>query len=239
LRLFFTGGAELTYEVMTEAAEKFGCQVANVYGSSEGSLSITRIEDWTYNRAQLLGKPYEGLSIKLVDNDGREVPQGEAGEIWVKGPTIHSGYFKNVEATKAAWTEDWWLKTGDMGKYDQGQLMIVGRKKDMIIRGGQNIYPGEIEAILGSHSLIANAALVSMPDPVMGERACACVELKSGHSFTFEEMVAFLKDKKIAPFKIPERLEIVDKLPLVGGLKVDKKALREDVIQKLKSEGKL
>jgi non-ribosomal peptide synthetase component E (peptide arylation enzyme) len=238
LRLFFTGGAELTYDVMNEAAEKFGCKVANVYGSSEGSLSITDIADWPYDKTELLGKPYEGTVIKLVDENGNEVPSGDVGEIWVKGPTIHSGYFKNEEANRAAWTEDGWLKMGDMGKYEQGQIKIVGREKDIIIRGGQNIYPGEIELILESHPKVANAAVVAMPDPVMGEKTCAFVTTKPGKEITFDEMASYFRDKNIAFFKIPERLEIVDSLPLVAGLKVDKKALREFITRKIESESK-
>ncbi len=137
-----------------------------------------------------------------------------------------------------------WIKTGDQGRWDeQGNLMIVGRIKDIIIRAGQNIFPGEIENMLFTHPKVANMAVVGMPDPLMVERACACIVPKEGEGFTFEETKSFLKEKGIASFKLPERMELVAKLPLVtrgsGMPKVDKKALTADIAAKLKKEGKL
>ena len=130
---------------------------------------------------------------------------------------------------------------GDLGKFDaQGNLYVVGRKKDMIIRGGQNIIPGEVENMLIAHPKILNVAIVAMPDPVMGEKACAYVIPKPGQDFTFEEMISFLKEKKIAPYKLPERLETVARFPMSGdGQKIIKTALSEDVTSKLRAEGKI
>ena len=108
----------------------------------------------------------------------------------------------------------------------------------MIIRGGQNIYPAEVEDMLNRHPKVSDVAIIGMPDPIMGERACAYVIPKPGQDFTFEEMISFLKGKSIASYKLPERLEIVDSLPMVGEQKVDKKVLQEDITQKLKAEGK-
>ena len=135
-------------------------------------------------------------------------------------------------------------QAGDQGRWDeQGNLMIVGRIKDIIIRAGQNIFPGEIENMLFTHHKVANVAVVGMPDPLMVERACAYIVPKAGESFVFEEMKSFLKEKGIASFKVPERMELVEELPLVtrgsGMPKVDKKALTADVTDKLKKEGKL
>ncbi len=157
------------------------------------------------------------------------------------GPACAAGYFKDPEATWQAWTRDGWFKLGDLGKFDEeGNLAIVGRKKEIIIRGGQNIYPIEIESMLITHPKVSDVAIIGMPDPVMVERACAYVTLKSGQSFTFEELVSFLRDKNVASYKFPERLEIVDKFPMVAeGQKVDKKLLRQDITQKLKEEGKI
>ncbi len=149
-------------------------------------------------------------------------------------------YFRDPEATWATWTRDGWRRLGDLGRMDeQGYLSIVGRESDMIIRGGQNIYPAEIEGLLLAHPQVSAAAVVRMPDRVMGERACAYIVLKPGGELSFEEMVSFLRDKKIASYKFPERLEVLEELPLAGGQKVDKKALEQDVAGKLKDEGRL
>jgi non-ribosomal peptide synthetase component E (peptide arylation enzyme) len=118
-------------------------------------------------------------------------------------------------------------------------LILIGRKKDVIIRGGQNIYPPEIEGLLLTHPKIRSVALVSMPDPIMGEKACAYVALNAGEQLTFEEMTSFLKGKKIAPYKFPERLEVLDELPLRGYQKVAKGELQKDLMRKLQAEGKL
>ena len=128
---------------------------------------------------------------------------------------------------------------GDLGLFDtEGRLKIIGRQRDIIIRGGQNIHPKEVEDQLASHEKVAEVAIVRMPDRQMGEKACAYIVLKPRQRLTFEEMVTFLKEKRIAPFKIPERLVIVQSLPLVpGGNKVDKRSLEQDIAQKLKTEG--
>ena len=183
------------------------------------------------------------MEVKLLDEEGQEVPSGEIGEVVVRGAVATSGYFRDPETTTQVWGEepDGWFRMGDLGKFDaQGNLYVVGRKKDMIIRGGQNIIPGEVENMLIAHPKILNVAIVAMPDPVMGEKACAYVIPKPGQDFTFEEMISFLKEKKIAPYKLPERLETVARFPMSGdGQKIIKKALSEDVTSKLRVEGKI
>jgi non-ribosomal peptide synthetase component E (peptide arylation enzyme) len=128
---------------------------------------------------------------------------------------------------------------GDLARWDdEGNLVIVGRKKDLIIRGGQNIYPVEVENSLRTHPKVLDAAIVGMPDPIMGQKCCAFVVLREGSAFSFEEMVGFLKGKKFAPYKLPERLEFIECLPRVGDQqKVDKKVLEQRITEKLKSEG--
>jgi non-ribosomal peptide synthetase component E (peptide arylation enzyme) len=130
---------------------------------------------------------------------------------------------------------------GDLGKLDEeGNVIIAGRKKDIIIRGGQNIYPVDIESIITEHPSVSNVAIVRMPDPEMGEKVCAYVVPKRNTHISLEPLVSFLKGKGIAPFKLPERLEVVAELPLVaGGQKVDRRRLEDDVAQKLRAEGKL
>jgi non-ribosomal peptide synthetase component E (peptide arylation enzyme) len=131
-----------------------------------------------------------------------------------------------------------WTTTGDIVKFDQGCLWILGRAKDMIIRGGQNIYPAEIEGLLNDHPKVSAVAVVPYPDREMGERACAYVVPKSGKDFTFNEMVEFLKSKKLAMFKVPERLELIDEFPAVGDSgKVNKEALKKDIAEKVTASG--
>jgi acyl-CoA synthetase (AMP-forming)/AMP-acid ligase II len=151
-----------------------------------------------------------------------------------------SGYFRDDVATKKAW-KGGWFRMGDLAKWDDnGNLVIVGRKKDLIIRGGQNIYPADVEATLKTHPSIADAVIVGMPDPVMGQRCCAYIVTEQGRELSFEEMVAFLKEKKFAPYRLPERLEIIESLPRVGEQqKVDKKLLEQRIAEALKKEGKI
>ena len=192
-------------------------------------------------RLGTVGKPSaEGDEIKLVDEAGREVARGEVGEVWARGPSGLSGYYKDADTTWQVWTSDGWFKSGDLGRLDEhGNLTIIGRKTDTIIRGGQNISPVEIENMLATHPKVYSIAIIGMPDPVMGEKACAYVVPKPGQELTFDEMVSFLRQKHIASYKLPERLEILDKLPLVAEQKVNRKVLRDDIMQKLKAEGKL
>jgi len=162
------------------------------------------------------------------------------GEIYVRGACSCGGYYNDEEATKANWTsldKESWYKTGDVGYMDkEGNVWLAGRKKEMILRGGQNIYPAEIEAILNEHPKILHVAIVPMPDDRLGERACAFVVLKEVATFTFDEMISYLSEKRLAKYKFPERLEILDGFPMVAS-KFDKRALATIVANKLLSEG--
>ena len=153
-----------------------------------------------------------------------------------------SGYYRRPDLNKAVWKTEGgenWFPTGDLGKFDEaGNLRIVGRKKDVIIRGGQNIYPAEIEDLLVAHPKVAAVAVIGMPDPMMGEKCCAYVEPEPGEDFTFEEMLSYLKEQQLAPYKLPERLEVRSQLPRAGLEKIPKAALREDLLEKLKTESK-
>ncbi|MBI4288365.1 MAG: AMP-binding protein [Chloroflexi bacterium] len=238
LRLVVSSAAPLSYPTGVELEKKFRCPMLNAFGGIDLGITVSpRPSDSQVVRLLSSGKPVGGR-LKIVDEAGREVKQGEIGEVLATGPGCSAGYFKDPETTRQVWSADGWVKTGDMGKFDDdGNLIIVGRIKDMIIRGGQNIYPVEVENILLPHPKIANVAIVGMADPVMGERACAYVAPKPGEQFTFSEMVSYLKQRSIASFKIPERLEIVDKLPMLPDVqKVDKKVLRKDIAEKLKGE---
>jgi non-ribosomal peptide synthetase component E (peptide arylation enzyme) len=243
LRFIRCSGGYLSPTLAEEVERRMGCPVLSTYGSQDtGSISGTSVEDLTEKRRSSVGKPLPGNEIKLVDDDGREVPYGDVGQLYFRGPQSSSGYYRDPEKTfTEAVDAEGWATPGDLAKFDEdGYIVIAGRKKDIIIRGGQNIYPGEIESLLIAHPKVSNAALVAMPDKIMGEKACAVIiPAAGGEVFTFEEMVDYLKSKKLAMFKLPERLEIVDAFPLAGDSKINKVAIRQMVTDKLKAEGKI
>jgi acyl-CoA synthetase (AMP-forming)/AMP-acid ligase II len=241
LRAVLCGSAPLPWEMARESDRKLGVRTVTGYGSFDGALlSLSTIDQPDEVRWKTSGKPPVGIDLRIVDDSGQDVPAGEIGEVVGRGALTTSGYFKDIDATIQAWSclgRDGWFKTGDLGKFDEaGNLSIVGRKKDMVLRGGQNIYPQAIENLLLTHPKVGQVAVVAMPDPVMGERACAYVAPKQGNTFTFDEMTSFLREHRIASFKIPERLEIRDSLPIGELGKVMKSQLVEDIRQKLQAE---
>lgn len=241
LRCITTGTAPLPFSLATEVEETLKTPISNCYGQLDGGVvTHTSIDDSPEVRRRTVGKPAKGMVVKLIDEQGKEASEGE---VVYSGPATNGGYYKDLESTLKAWGSlglEGFFRSGDLGQFDEsGNLILIGRKKDLIIRGGQNIYPTEIEGLLLSHPKIRNAALVSMPDPIMGEKACAYVALNPGEQLTFEEMISFLQGMKIAPYKLPERLEILAELPLRGHQKVAKGELRKDLIRKLRAEGKL
>jgi len=239
LRVFQVAGAPLPPHIAEKVETRFKCLVVNHYGGMDaGSLTSVSADDPVEVRRFSVGKAHPGNEIKLLDDNGKEVKPGEVGAVYFKGPTSVGGYYKDPEMTKEAWGPNG-FNMGDLAKFDEkGNLYIVGRKKDIIIRGGFNVYPAEVEAILVTHPKVEAAAVVGYPDPIMGERACAYVVVKKGETFTFEEMGAYFKERKINLNKTPERLEIIEKMPLVADMKLDKKVLKEDILNKVKSEGK-
>lgn len=243
MRIVKTAGGYLPPPLAKEAEEKFGCPILGTYGTLDtGSISGVPITASEEQRYTTVGRLHPGIEIKILDDSGKEVEPGEVGTLWFKGPGNSIGYYKDLEKTMTeAFDKDGFATPGDLVTVtDDGYLKIMGRKKDIIIRGGQNIYPREIEDYLLAHRKVTNAAVVPMPDPVMGERACAYVTVKEEEQFTLDEMVDYLKSKKIAMFKLPERLEVVEALPLVGESgKIDKKAMAKMIADKLKAEGKV
>lgn len=236
VRVWYCPASALSSSVAKEVEEKIGGIVINGYGAVDfGGSTMPTLDDPPEVRFLTVGRPIKGTEFKMVDDAGKEVATGQVGEIWGRSASCAWGYFQDPDSTKQAWTEDGWFKSGDLGKWDEkGNLIIAGRKKDMIMRGGQNIYPVEIETLIQGHPKVQEVAVVGMPDAVLGEKTCAYVVLKNGVTFTFEEMISFLKGKKIAAYKFPERLEIIAKLPMVSeGQKVDKKALRLDIVSKM------
>lgn len=237
LRLVRTGAAAFDAAMAMETEKKLKCKVLIAGGSQETySFAQTGVEDSDEKRLTTLGKPFPGNEVKIVDDSGLNLPAGGVGQLHVRGASTSSGYFANREATLAAWGTlgmEGWYKTGDLAKLDhEGYLTIVGRIKDMIIRGGQNIYPAEIENLLLTYPKVSQVVLIGIPDPVMGERACACIVPVPGESMTFEEMIAFLKTKDLAVHKLPEKMVVMGEFPhLVDGQKVDKMALKKMVLE--------
>ncbi|MEE8471761.1 MAG: AMP-binding protein [Dehalococcoidia bacterium] len=237
LRLVTAATAPLMKEVALKGEERLGAVIVNLYGGMDvGGLCVTSPGDTQEVRLSTIGKPLRGAEFSLRDEQGHDAPPGEVGTIWVRGPILSSGYFNNPQATREGWT-DGWFNMGDLARYDEGgNVMLVGRSKDVIIRGGHNIYPVEMENLLSAHPKVQEVAVVAMPDPVLGERACAYVVPRPGEALAFEEMISFLKEKQIASYKFPERLELVTELPMAAEQKVDKKTLRDDIARKLEAE---
>ena len=232
LRFIRSAGGYLSPQVAEEAEAVFGASITSDLGTQDkGSVSGCSVEDSKDLRRRTVGRMLPGNKVRLLDKDtGGEVPEGEPGVLWFRGPHAPAGYFRDKELTATVFDENGWTTTEDIVKFDQGCLWILGRAKDMIIRGGQNIYPAEVEGLLNDHPKVSSVAVVGYPDREMGERCCAYVVPKPGKDFSFDEMVSFLKGKQIAMFKLPERLEIVSEFPLVGDSgKVNKETLKKEI----------
>ncbi len=238
LRFIRSAGGYLSPQLAEEAEDRLGGAITSDLGTQDvGSVSGCKVTDPVDLRRRTVGRSLPGNVIRLLDDDDQEVTDGEAGALWFRGPHAPAGYYRDLETTMTIFREDGWTTTGDLVKYDRQCLWIMGRKKDMIIRGGQNIYPAEIEGLLNEHPAVATVAVVAMPDQKFGEKACAFTILKKGGSLTFQEMVDFLKGKQIANYKLPERLEIVDEFPAVGDSgKVNKETLKTIIAGMLKAE---
>jgi len=239
VRAWHSSGAYLPPALAKEAEEKMNLKILNHYGAVDiGFATSTYLDASLEARLSSVGRPMPDVTLKLIDDDGNEVPQGEVGEIIWSAEKGGVMYYRDLEATLAREAKGL-TRTGDLGKLDEeGNLYIVGRKKDVIIRGGQNIFPAEVESILITHPSIMNVVVVPMPDNVMGEKACAYVVCKPGCDICFDDITSFMLEKKCAKYKLPERLEVVDTFPMSGdGQKIMKRQLTEDVTAKLKAEG--
>jgi 2,3-dihydroxybenzoate-AMP ligase len=235
LRTILSGGAKLNPEVARRIRPTLGSSLQQVLGMAEGLLCWTRGDDLEEIVFETVGRPMcPDDEIRIVDDQDREVSPGEVGELLCRGPYTLRGYYKAEEHNRVAFTPDGFYRTGDMVRQDQrGNLIVEGRKKDMINRGGEKISAEEIENLILAHPDVENVAVVAMPDPVMGERSCAYVILRRGKSLSLPDLVSFLEQKKIAKFKLPERLEIVARFPLTTVGKISKKDLRDDISKKL------
>jgi 2,3-dihydroxybenzoate-AMP ligase len=228
LRVIQSGGQRLQPEVRARAEKALPTAfIMENFGMAEGLIMFVRSDDPEDARRETCGRPSSpDDEVYLIDEDGNVVPDGEAGELIVRGPYTLRGYFRAPEHNARAFTADGFYKSGDLlRKTPTGHYLVEGRVKDLVNRGGEKISAEEVENLILAHPAIQNVACVPYPDPVLGERMCACVVLRPGLSISFEELVQFLSDFDIAKFKLPERLEIVDSLPLSGFGKVSKKDL--------------
>jgi long-chain acyl-CoA synthetase len=229
----FSGAAPLPVEVIRDFEAKTGSQICEGYGLSETSPVVTTNPYGGKTKVGSIGLPVSDTDIRIVDLvDGtKEMPMGEAGEVLVKGPQVTTGYYKMPEETASA-IKDGWLYTGDIGKMDEeGYLYIVDRKKDMVIAGGYNIYPREIDEVLFEHPKVLEACAVGIPDPYRGETIKAFVVLKAGESLTEEEVIKYCGER-LAKYKIPKKVEFMASLPKSGVGKVLRKELRAMEIAK-------
>ena len=213
LRLCMSGGSAMPEQVMRSFEERFECKVLEGYGLSETSPVASFNHPQKENKPGSIGTPIEGVEMKLIDDDGKEVDDGEIGEIAIRGHNIMKGYYNREDATKESIDSDGWFKSGDMAKKDDdGYYFIVDRKKELIIRGGYNVYPREVEEVLYEHPAIAEVAVIGIPDDNLGEEVGAAVVLKSGEDADVDEIKAFVK-KEVANYKYPRQIWLLDELP--------------------------
>ena len=238
LRLFTNSGAAMPPLAAQEVETVFGCTSHVIYGSTDGGVpSMTRVDDPVEKRLSSVGRLLRGTDLRLVDPLGEEVATGEPGEICWRSPTKSFGYLNEPERTDAAFDTDGYYQSGDLGRIDEdGYLFVTGRAKDLIIRGGQNISPQELEIVLARHPSVSEVSVVATPDPVYGERVCACVTCRPGRTVDVPELAAFLLSEGVATFKLPERVEVFDELPKSAGGKISKVELRAAVHQRNAAE---
>jgi long-chain acyl-CoA synthetase len=228
LRACMSGGAAMPVEVMKEFEEAFGCEVLEGYGLSETSPVASFNQPGQERKPGSIGTPIEGVEMKLVDDEGNDVEgTGEeaVGEIAIKGHNIMKGYWGKEDATKEVLDDDGWFRSGDMAYMDDdGYFFIVDRKKDMIIRGGYNVYPREIEEVLYEHPAVSEAAVVAVPDESMGEEVGAAIVLKPDRQADADELRAFVKER-VAAYKYPRRIWFLDELPKTATGKILKREI--------------
>ena len=241
MRVIQSGGQRMQPEVRLRTKQLIpSVTVQENFGMSEGLIMFVRLDDPEEVRLETCGRQIcPDDEIRLVDDEGREVAPGETGELTCRGPYTLRGYFGVPEYNARQFTPDGFYRSGDlMRQHPSGNYVVEGRKKDLINRGGEKISAEEIENLILMHPAIQNVACVPMPDANMGEKMCAYVILHSGKSVTLKELVAFLMDKEIAKYKLPERLETLPEFPVSTFGKVSKKALGEMITKKLEQEAK-
>lgn len=238
LKKMHSAGAASHPEIVKAVMERFRMCFYNGYGGTEGMTCITRSVDDLETICCTVGRPTFPHDIyKVVDFSGNELPSNTIGELLVKGPCVFSGYYKNPEENAKTFDKHGFFRTGDLAKIDEkGYITLTGRSKEMINRGGESISATEIEKLINRHPDVAIVAVIPMPDPLMGERACAYIQTRPGATLTFDDVIAFLKRQNAAVLQLPERIEFVESMPFTKAEKLDKQALRKDIEKKLMEE---
>ena len=234
LRVVITGGASAAIETIRSYQSRMRGHLIELYGMLEtGYHTYTRFSDDPQKVNGTIGRVVAGMELALLDDVGREIPHGAVGEIAARGPSVHLGYHNNANANAEAFTEDGWFRSGDLGRYVDQELNveIVGRRKEIINRGGKKFFPREVEEILYTHPKILHAAMVGIADARLGERNCLCVIPKAGQHVTLAEMVGFLKGQ-VADYKLPELLVEVDELPMTPTGKLRRHVLSEQIAKR-------
>ncbi len=238
LQVIAGAGSHVPAELVQRVRDRIGCKFYNVYGSSEGPCAQTRYEDPDEAVRQSVGRPicpYD--EFKLIDPAGQDLPPTAEGELVTRGPCIFRGYYRSEEENRLAFTPDGFFRTGDIARFDpEGRIILTGRRKDIIIRGGENIGAREVEELVGGHPQVEQVSVVGMSDPTFGEKVCAFVKPSKGAAITLEDILSYLRRQKVSVLFFPERLETVEELPLTPVGKVDKKRLREIIQEKLRRE---
>lgn len=235
LRFFLCGGTTIPKKVARECQQR-SIKLLSVYGSTESSPhAVVNLDNSLSRFMHTDGYAAAGVEIKVVDDARKTLPPGCEGEEASRGPNVFMGYFDEPELTARALDEKGWYYSGDLCRMDEaGYIKITGRKKDIIVRGGENISSREVEDILLQHPKIHDACVVAMPDERLGERSCAYVVLKAPHhSLSLEEMAAFFSRKRVAKYKYPEHIVVIEKLPRTASDKIQKFLLRKDIIRRL------
>ena len=235
LRTGMVGAAPCPPNTIKDIKEKMGLNLLISFGITEaGTVTLTEYDEADQNVYETVGKAIDGVELKIVNDEREKLPPGEIGEIACRGFGVMRGYYKLPEQTTQVLDDDGWFYTGDLGTLDDnGYLRFVGRKKEMIIRGGYNIYPQELEEALAQHPKVMESAVIGLPDEVLGEIVCAVIKLKEGESATAEELKDYLKST-VAIYKVPAEIIFTDQFPATSSGKIQKSRLREFIMQDVK-----
>ncbi|WP_329413283.1 AMP-binding protein [Nocardia vinacea] len=235
LRALQVGGSRMPDELAARVEPTLGARLQQVFGMAEGLINMTRLDDDPEIVFTTQGRPVSAADeIMIVDENGAPVPDGTPGALLTRGPYTPRGYFRAPEHNSRAFTPDGWYASGDVViRRPDGNLVVAGRDKDMINRGGEKISAEEIENFAYQLNGVEMAAAVAMPDPRLGERLCLYLTLAQGHSVELSDVVALMNSAGVARFKLPERLVLIDRMPVTKVGKIDKKALRADILERL------
>jgi acyl-CoA synthetase (AMP-forming)/AMP-acid ligase II len=227
VRYLVVGGGPVTPGLADEARARFGAALATRYSCTEAGIGLgTAFDDPDEDAVLSVGRPHAAVDLAVLDEDDQPVSVGDVGRVCLRSPAVMRGYWRDPDATRDAFTADGHVRTGDLGWVDdRGRLRLVGRSKEMYVRGGYNVYPVEVEAVLSGHPGIAAVAVVARVDPVMGELGVAAVVPRDpAHPPTLDELRDYGRDR-LAAYKLPEALAVVEALPLTAMEKIDRAAL--------------